>query len=133
MNASCDEVDAFYAHNLKLYKRYFHGQNLLKNLQIIISAITSGGIISTIFINKSTIKIITATISTISLGISLYFRNYDSKNKSIKYKLAYEEAWNIKNEYKSFLNDYNDLDIDSIKEKRDELTKQFYNLKINND
>lgn len=106
---------------------------MLKNLQIIISAITSGGIISTIFINKSTIKIITATISTISLGISLYFRNYDSKNKSIKYKLAYEEAWNIKNEYKSFLNDYNDLDIDSIKEKRDELTKQFYNLKINND
>lgn len=103
---------------------------MLKNLQIIISAITSGGIISTIFINKSTIKIITATISTVLLGISLYFRNYDFKNKSIKYKLAYEEAWNIKNEYKSFLNDYNDLDIDSIKEKEMNLQNNFTILKL---
>lgn len=52
----------------------------METLRIALSAITTSGICTVVFIDENWLKILTATISVISLFITSYFKVYDLKS-----------------------------------------------------
>lgn len=95
--------------------------------EIILSAVTTTGLISALFTseNSQNISIITSLIlSTILLVIRLINPNDILKKKMESHKNAANSMWIIKEQYLSLLTDLPYLDINCIIEKRDELVKK---------
>lgn len=92
-----------------------------KTAQIILSAITTGGLIGIIVTNQQAVSIITAILSALLLIINAFLkgRNYDEEAK--KHSDVANQLWPIREQYLSLLTDFDSLDIAEIRNKRDEL------------
>lgn len=56
---------------------YKDRHSILENVRLVISAVTTSGIIATVFIQGNTLKVITAIVSIVTLFINSYFKSYD--------------------------------------------------------
>ena len=107
-------------HAGRLYKR----NSRLKWLQIILSALSTGGIFSVIFIDEFVVKVLTAFCSTALLVLTSYFKDRDF---SAVYKLHVETSnklWDARENYLSFLVDYPSLSDQERKNRRDSLQQK---------
>ncbi|WP_248000507.1 SLATT domain-containing protein [Lactiplantibacillus plantarum] len=95
--------------------------NWIKCSQIILSAISSGGIISTIFLNRLWLKLVSAVISTVLLCINLYFKNFDIIDQIKQHRSASDMLWDIREEYLSLLTDFENLSDHDVISKRNDL------------
>lgn len=98
----------------------------VKIAQIILSAITTGGLITALLGDPKVTQIATVVstlFSTVLLVLTAYMKDVDPGQQAEKHKKTASELWDIRESYLSMLTDLHDgnLDIAATKKKRDEL------------
>ena len=103
--------------------------NRIKILQIILSAITTTGVLVAVFGENQTVGIITAVISAILFGINAYTKGYDLGKEAQKHSSTATNLWNIREAYFSLLTDLRSEQnsIEEIIVKRDKLQESLSN------
>jgi len=77
----------------------------IKITQIILSALTTTGVLVAVFGENEVVGIITAVFSAILFGINAYTKGYDLGKASQEHASAAADLWNIREEYLSLLTD----------------------------
>lgn len=98
--------------------------NRIKLIQIILSGLTTSGIIASLFIeHKKEASILAALLSSILLIINTYVKKYDLGAIAQKHAEAASALWNIRESYLSLLTDIRieALGIEDIRKTRDKL------------
>lgn len=116
-----DEVSYAAKREWATYNKLNKKTQTLKILDIILTAVSSVGIISFFFHGNLQINIITSFITLSSLSLNLYTSNFrDDENKSF-YADAAGELWKAEKGFESLLTDFDSLDENDIRTKRDAL------------
>ena len=104
---------------------YAEQLKILKISEIILSALTTTSLLTSIFGDQKIGTIIGAILSTIILGITIYTKDYDLGKLSKSHADVANQLWNIRELYISLIADIksNNLAVEQIKQKRDELHK----------
>lgn len=102
----------------------------LKIIQISLSALTTTGILITVFGDNPIIGIISAVLSALLFGLNTYTKDYDLGEISQKHSSAASDLWNIREGYLSLLTDLKSgqLQAEEITERRDALQEDLYNV-----
>lgn len=98
----------------------------VKWIQIILAAITTGGLISVLLGDPSanTKALILSTVcSTLQLVLNAYMKDVNPGQTSENHKTTAVELWDIRESYLSILTDIQDSNVDllAVREKRDQL------------
>ncbi len=106
--------------------------NIVKYVQIGLSALTTTGVLVAVFGENKTIGIITAIISAILFAINTYVKGHDLGEIAQKHSDSASDLWNIREEYFSLLTDIKAeiIDIDELVTKRDSLQDRLSNIYI---
>lgn len=104
--------------------------NRIKILQIILSAITTTGIMVSVFGEQKWVGIITALISTTLLALNTYLKNYDLGQIAQKHIDCASNLWNIRETYLSLLTEIKaeTISIEKIIERRDTLQNELHSI-----
>ena len=95
--------------------------NRYKVGQIILTALTSTSAVGVIVTDKTWIEIATVLISSLTLFVSTYLKNFDLGSTAQKHRDAAAKLWNIRECYLSLLTDLPTIDRHDAVERRDEL------------
>jgi hypothetical protein len=100
----------------------------LKIFQIVISALTTTGILVSVFGKIPVVGAISAGLSAVLFGLNAYTKDYDLGEISQKHSHAATELWNIREGYLSLLTDIRtkNLSYQQIINKRDNLQESLY-------
>lgn len=103
-------------------------QGHIKLAQIIISAIVTGGIVSTLFDVGKAGVVISAVLSTGLLALNAYTKDYDLGEIAQKHRQAGAELWIVREKYLSLLTDIRtgDVSLESIRARRDALLDELH-------
>lgn len=93
----------------------------IKYIQIVLSAISTGGFIGSIITNEAVLTCIGGIFSTILLALNLYFKDFNLSEDITKYSAAANALWSIHESYVSLLTDFPSMTDAEICVKRDEL------------
>lgn len=96
----------------------------IKCCQIILSAITTGGIFSAIISNQTILSWISAIVSTALLGLNLYIKDFNLADDIRRHRLTADDLWIIREKYVSLLTDFDTLSEQEIVNIRDKLQEQ---------
>lgn len=104
---------------------YLEKLNLIKNWQIILSAITTGTLLISLFGEGKLGIVIGAIFSTILLALNTYVKDYDLEKIAQKHSDTASKLWGIRESYFSLLTDLaiNSLTLEQAQVKRDDLKK----------
>ncbi|QOY52731.1 SLATT domain-containing protein [Candidatus Sulfurimonas baltica] len=102
----------------------------IKIIQIVLSALTTTGILITVFGDNDVVGIISAIISTTLLILTTYIKNYNLGQIAQKHSDAAIKLWNIREKYLSLLTDIkiNAMTEAQIREQRDILQKELFTV-----
>jgi hypothetical protein len=102
----------------------------MKLIQIILSAITTGGLIVTLFGQNRISAVIAAITSTILLAINTYTKEHDLGERAQKHANAAGDLWSVRESYLSLLTDLVSRGgtPDRVREKRDDLQEALKNI-----
>lgn len=102
----------------------------IKLCQIILSALTTGGFISTFFGAGEIGTGIGVVVSTLLLVLNAYTKNYDLGELAQKHKQAANEIWLIRERYLSLLTDLamGEKPIEQLQEERDGLLESLHSV-----
>ena len=102
----------------------------IKLWQMILSACTAGGFISTLLGSGQVGSVIGVTLSTILLVLSAYTKNYDLGELAQKHKQSANEIWLIREKYLTLLTDLaiGEKSLSKIQEERDELLDALHSI-----
>lgn len=92
-------------------------------VQIILTAISAAGIVSSLVTKVPSLGWLSGVAASISLGINLYMLNFNLPDEIKQHSEAANELWEIRELYSDLLTDFDVLDDESIRNKRDKLTK----------
>src|SRR5690606_5475005 len=97
---------------------------------IIIAATVTTSLLVKLFGDQDWALMVGVIMSTLLFGINTYMKDYDLGEISQKHTAAANELWDIRETYLSLLTDLkaNQLDVDGIIFKRDELQKRLLNV-----
>ena len=109
--------DKFINRTVKLVDR-------IKVAQIVLSAITTSGFVVAIFSDDNIASILGAIVSLALLILNTYIKNFDLSGIAQEHKKASDLLWKIREEYVSLLTDFEMLDSNDIRNKRDELQER---------
>ena len=103
-------------------------QGHIKLAQIIISAIVTGGIVSTFFDAGKAVAAISAVLSTGLLALNAYTKDYDLGEIAQKHRQAGADLWIVREKYLSLLTDIHtgDVSLESIRARRDALLDELH-------
>lgn len=118
---ACARVTYTYTTHLKQVDRISKTNRTMKYIQIALSAMTTGGFISSIIINETALTYVSAVLSAILLGITLYYKDFDLNLEITKHTSCANALWIIREEYTSLLTDFCIKSDDEICKKRDDL------------
>jgi len=102
----------------------------IKIAQIILSAITTTGILIAVFGENKVIGVVSAIISALLFGLNTYTKDYDLGEIAQKHSSTATDLWNIRESYLSLLTDLKTgkLTPDEIRAKRDTLQEDLYSV-----
>jgi len=101
----------------------------IKIIQIILSALTTCGIIAVIFSEGVVYDILSSIVAFISLGVNLYLKEYDLGSIAQRHSDAANELWDLREKYLSLLTDLNSgVSEDVVRVRRDELQERLKNV-----
>ena len=105
-----------------------HGR--IKIAQIALSAVSTTGILIAVFGNIYWVGIASASITALLFGLNTYTKDYDLGEIAQKHSSTASILWDIREKYLSLLTDIkaNIYPIEKIKEKRDELQEELFNV-----
>lgn len=100
--------------------------NWVKIIQIILSALTTTGVLVAVFGENQPVGIITASISAILFGINTYVKGHDLGEIAQKHSDTASDLWDIREKYLSLITDMKAgiVSAEEIIEKRDELQEK---------
>lgn len=134
------QIEEAYGRVLYTYTTHLKDANLLiikskklKCFQIILSAITTGGLLTSLFSDSNVATILTTIISCLLLFLNLYFKNFDFEKDISLHIASANDLWLIKEQYISVLTDYDNLDYSVLRKKRNDLqekTSKIYSTSI---
>ncbi|MBA9086592.1 protease II [Fontibacillus solani] len=113
-------VYTFTCHN-KIVQRMLSKNEKIKLLQIVLSALTTGGFIVAIIADEKIASILGAFVSVSLLILNAYTKNFDLVETAQSHQKAADALWVIREEYVSLLTDFELLDDDAVMAKRSEL------------
>jgi hypothetical protein len=124
-----------YSHKVheKCADDYSKKLRLIKLLQILLSAITAGTLIATLFGDNKAGTIIAVILSTALLALNTYTKDYDLGELAQKHVETATRLWSIRESYLSLLTDLSDENI-SLEEAiaiRDELQESLASIYLN--
>jgi hypothetical protein len=101
-------------------------QKYLKTIEIIISALTTTSLLSSVFGEQKIGTIIGAIFSSITLGLTIYTKDFDFGKMSKSHIDTANKLWNVRELYISLIADIKvkSVNIDEIKIARDKLQKE---------
>lgn len=104
--------------------------NQLKLFQIFLSALTTTGLVTTIFGDVNWVKITSAIVSAVLLLLNTYLKSKDYGAIAQKHADAAVEIWNMRESYLSLITDLRmkDDDIDVITKRRDKLQEKLASI-----
>ncbi|MBD2319732.1 SLATT domain-containing protein [Phormidium tenue] len=105
---------------------YSERQKLLKTIEIIVSALTTTSLLSSVFGEQKIGTIIGAIFSTITLGLTIYTKDFDLGKISKSHVDTATKLWNVRELYISLITDIKvkSLTLDKIKLTRDKLQEE---------
>ncbi|MGB1204900.1 MAG: SLATT domain-containing protein [Chitinophagales bacterium] len=100
--------------------------NWIKIIQIVLSALTTTGVLVAVFGENQTIGIIAASLSATLFGINTYVKGHDLGEIAQKHSDAASNLWDIREKYLSLITDINanTISLDNVVIKRDELQEK---------
>ena len=113
-------VYTFTCHN-KMVQRLLSKNNNLKVWQIVLSALTTGSLITSLITDESIASFIGAIISVALLILNAYTKNFDLVETAQGHQKAADALWIIREDYVSLLTDFEILEVKEIMDRRDEL------------
>lgn len=105
----------------------------IKIAQIVLSAITTGGLLTAILGDPKVAQVamvVSTIFSTVLLVLTAYMKDVDPGQQAEKHKKTASELWDIRESYLSILSDLHDgnLDIVTSRGKRDELQSRLASI-----
>lgn len=102
----------------------------IKMAQIVLSAVVTGGVISTFFGSGNWGTAISAALSTVLLVINSYTKDHDLGEIAQKHRQAGAELWIVRERHFSLLTDLRigDSSLDDIRSRRDELLQDLHGV-----
>ena len=112
--------------NLRKLKR-------IKLTQIVLSAITAGSLLATLFGNNQAGTIVAVILSTALLTLNTYTKDYDLGAVAQKHVETATRLWNIRESFLSLLTDLSEgyISIEEARIKRDELQEALASFYLN--
>lgn len=95
---------------------------------IVLSAITTGGLLGVIFSDASLYEIVSCFSSVALLAISLYTKEARLAEKSVEHKEYANRLWLVRERYLALMTDAPTLTYGEIAQRRDELQQELANL-----
>ncbi len=93
----------------------------LKWAELILSALSAGGFLLTVITNTVLLAWIGGLCSTVLLVLSAYFKDRDFYKDQEAYRNTSNKLWSLREEYLSLLIDFDELEIDEIHARREQL------------
>jgi hypothetical protein len=103
----------------------------VKWLQIILSALTTGGAVGVLFDNTTSVFAYgTAVLAISMLIVNSYTKDLDPGQKAQKHRDAASDIWNVRESYLSLLTDIKDSSfaVQTLRQRRDELQMQLHKI-----
>lgn len=98
--------------------------NYFKSLQIILSGVSTGGILVTLFGKNKASTIFSAFISATLFVLNTYLKNVSLIQDKESHLKTSNELWKVRESYLSLLTDFDVLKLDEIMKQRDELVNR---------
>lgn len=95
--------------------------NFIKWGEIVLTAISSTGIVSFLIFDEKWLALIGAVFSTLSLALTLFSKEYSLDEKIIKHQNTADDLWFIREQYISLLTDLEQISEEEICKRRDKL------------
>ena len=95
--------------------------NRYKVGQIILTALTSTGVVGMVVTNQAWLETATVLVSFLTLFVATYLKNFDLGSTAQKHRDAAAKLWNVRECYLSLLTDLPALGRQAAVERRDEL------------
>ena len=96
-------------------------EKIIKFSQIILSAISAGSIITSILGQEFWAQIIASILSVLLLILNSITLKFDISSDINRHSNATNKLWIVREEYLSVLTDFDDLELEDIREKRNKL------------
>lgn len=120
IEAAGNVLYTFIAH-WNIVNRLKKQHRIIKISQIILTALAAGGFMSSLISGISQLSWLGGLTSAIALGINLYMLNFNLPDNIKQHIDAANALWEVRERYKSLIVDFDDIEIDVVRKKRDEL------------
>lgn len=101
-----------------------HIDNVTKWIAIILSVLTTGGILDFFIRDVADSLLFSMITSMMTMILSSMMKSIDYKGRSIEHKKAADGLWLIREEYLSLLTDFSSTDPEVIRKRRDDLIQR---------
>jgi hypothetical protein len=134
MEAQIRESYGRVAYSHKVHEKsadiYLWRLNLLKIIQILLAAITTGGLIVTLLGQGNLSTIIAAVASTILLALNMYTKELNLGELAQRHSSTASDLWDVRESYLSLLADIvgDNITLEEIRARRDKLQEQLKNV-----
>jgi len=118
---------AAYTHKTheKMADGYISRYRLIKKFEIWLSALSSGSLLLAVFGDSRPATVVGAVLTTILLGLTLYFREASLGEQAQKHTVVASKLWGVREALLSLLVDMNDgRAIEEVRQRRDHLNEQ---------
>jgi hypothetical protein len=113
-----------YKHADKLCQKF----RVIKTLQIVLSAVSTGGFLGSLITNEILLVWLGGVFSTVLLALNLFIREINVTEEMKQHRKTADDLWLIRERYVSLLTDFDILDSSSIIARRDALQKDTYDI-----
>ena len=98
-------------------------QTSIKIIQIVLTAISTGGFLASIVVGIPWLSWVGGLTSALALALNLYSLNFNLPEDIKSHTDAANELWDVKESYKALITDFDDLTVEEIRTKRDSITQ----------
>ena len=116
-------VYTYTAHH-KLANRLKAQIKWVKITQIALTATSTVGFLATVISNQTVLSCLGGITAAVSLGLNLYVKEFDYQKDILDHEAAANDLWNVREEYVSLLTDFEIMEDDAIRCRRDDLQRR---------
>lgn len=117
-----------YTTHLKMMNHLVRKNARIKHIQIIMSAISTGGFLGSIITNDILLTCIGGVFSTALLALNLFFKDFNLLEEIKQHCSTADNLWMVREDYISLLTDFPILSDADIMEKRDNLQARVFEI-----
>lgn len=111
------------AHN-KMANRLDIERKWVVKIKIILSAVSTVGLVGTFGVNQLILKLVTTILSATLLALTLYYKDADVLQEILEHRRAADTLWNYREAYLSLMTDFDKYSDSELSAKRDILTSE---------